>query len=76
MRLNVHQAAAYIPCGVSTLNNLRVTGGGPAYSKPAGRVLYDTNDLDAWIEASKRRTTSESTNPGPQRDHGKPGKKH
>ncbi len=58
-RLTVKQAAAYVPCGVGTLNKLRVTGGGPAYSKPAGKVLYDTRDLDKWIEASKRSSTSD-----------------
>jgi hypothetical protein len=57
-RLTVREAAEYIPCGVSTLNRLRVTGGGPRYSKPPGldRVFYDTEDLDAWIEAGKRNS--------------------
>jgi hypothetical protein len=59
-RLTVKQAAAYIPCGVGTLNKLRVIGGGPRYTKPAGRVLYDTRDLDQWIEASARSSTSDS----------------
>jgi hypothetical protein len=58
-RLTVKQAAAYIPCGVGTLNKLRVIGGGPRYTKPAGRVLYDTRDLDQWIEASARSSTSD-----------------
>jgi hypothetical protein len=46
-------------CHVSTLNRLRVSGGGPRYAKLAGKVLYDVRDLDQWIEDSKRGSTSE-----------------
>jgi hypothetical protein len=55
----VKGAAAYIPCGVSTLNKLRVSGGGPRYIKIGGRILYDDRDLDKWIEDHKRNSTSE-----------------
>lgn len=58
-RLNVKEAAKYVPCGESTLNRLRSQGGGPVYTKPAGRVLYDTNELDKWIAKSNRRSTSD-----------------
>jgi hypothetical protein len=43
----------------STLNRLRVSGGGPRYAKLAGKVLYDVRDLDQWIEDHKRGSTSE-----------------
>jgi hypothetical protein len=56
-RLNVKEAAAYVPCGVSTLNKLRTYGGGPAYSKPAGRILYETDELDRWVKDAKRSST-------------------
>ena len=56
-RLNVKEAAAYIPCGVSTLNKMRTYGGGPAYSKPAGRVLYEPGDIDQWVRDGKRSST-------------------
>ena len=39
---------------------MRVTGEGPRYSKLGRRVIYDVHDLDAWIEARKRRFTGES----------------
>jgi predicted DNA-binding transcriptional regulator AlpA len=57
--LTVAEAATYVSLSASTLNRLRVTGGGPRYAKLAGKVLYDVHDLDQWIEVSKRGSTSE-----------------
>jgi hypothetical protein len=57
-RLNVREAATYCRCHPGTLNKLRGRGGGPTYSKPFSRVFYDTDDLDAWIEASKRQSAA------------------
>jgi hypothetical protein len=56
--LPVAEAAMYLSLSASTLNRLRVHGGGPRYAKLAGRVLYDIRDLDRWIEDSKRGSTS------------------
>jgi excisionase family DNA binding protein len=52
-------AAKY--CGVSArwLEKLRVVGGGPRYAKVGRRVLYRRQDLDAWITAGARGSTSE-----------------
>ena len=50
----------------STLNRMRVTGDGPLYSKLGRRVIYDVGDLDAWIEARKRRFTGESARAWPR----------
>jgi hypothetical protein len=57
--LTVKEAAAYVRHGVSTLNKLRTRGGGPRYSKPASKVLYDQRDLDKWIEDHKHNSTSD-----------------
>ena len=57
--LPVAEAATYLSLSASTLNRLRVSGGGPRYAKLAGKVLYDMQDLDQWIEDSKRGSTSE-----------------
>jgi predicted DNA-binding transcriptional regulator AlpA len=57
--LTVLEAASYLSLSASTLNRLRVSGGGPRYAKLAGRVLYDVCDLDQWIEDNKRGSTSE-----------------
>jgi excisionase family DNA binding protein len=56
--LTVKEAAAYLRCGVSTLNKLRVTGGGPMYVKMLGRVLYKIDDLDRYIAQHRRRSTA------------------
>jgi Helix-turn-helix domain len=57
--LTVKEAAVYLRLSASTLNRLRVSGGGPRYAKLAGKVLYDVVDLDVWIEDGKRGSTSE-----------------
>lgn len=58
-RVRTPGAARYTGQSVSTLNKLRVAGGGPAYSKVGRIVVYDLDDLDAWIDARKRTSTSE-----------------
>jgi hypothetical protein len=60
-RLSVRQAAEYIPLAVGTLNKLRVTGEGPTFIKLGAKVLYDTVDLDAWVNARKRQSTTISS---------------
>src|SRR5215216_592717 len=52
-------AAEYIGIAKSTLDKMRVAGGGPRFIKIGKRVLYDKADLDAWIEAQKRRSTAD-----------------
>ncbi|ASS55258.1 hypothetical protein ACU8V1_20905 [Rhizobium leguminosarum] len=37
----------------ATLRNLRVKGGGPAFTKIGNQVFYEANALDAWV-ATKR----------------------
>ena len=43
----------------SYLNKLRVIGGGPTYVKIGRRVIYDTNDLDAYLARHRRTSTSD-----------------
>jgi predicted DNA-binding transcriptional regulator AlpA len=53
-------AAEYVGLSQSTLAKLRMRGDGPVYSKAGPRVIvYDKADLDAWLVARKRRSTSE-----------------
>jgi hypothetical protein len=59
MRLTVKEAAAYIPLAAGHLNNLRTAGKGPRFIKLGRKVLYDTRDLDAWIDSNKRSSTSD-----------------
>lgn len=46
---------------VSFHNKARCTGTGPTYIKIGRRVLYRISDIDAWIAARTRRSTSEGT---------------
>lgn len=51
-------AALYTNTSELTLNKLRLTGGGPKYIKLGRTVLYDQADLDAWLNAHRRSSTS------------------
>lgn len=53
------EAAEYCGSSASTFEKLRLTGGGPVYSKIGRRVVYRVEDLDAWLTANKRRSTSQ-----------------
>lgn len=60
LRLTVADASAYIGISQSTLNKLRVFGGGPVFLKLGRRVVYDPADIDAWMVERRRRSTSDS----------------
>ena len=55
-----NDAATY--CGVSTsfMNKLRGVGGGPVFIKMGRRVVYSTEDLDDWLTARRRTSTSDT----------------
>jgi predicted DNA-binding transcriptional regulator AlpA len=60
-KLRAPDAAAYLGLSRSTLAKMRLRGDGPIYSKAGPRiVIYDKLDLDAWLAAQRRRSTSES----------------
>jgi hypothetical protein len=56
--LTVKETAEYLRCGVSTLNKLRVSGGGPMYVKMHGRVFYKLDTLDRYIARHELRSTA------------------
>ncbi|MBX4898594.1 helix-turn-helix domain-containing protein [Rhizobium bangladeshense] len=56
--LRTDDAAIYTGVSASTLNKLRLTGGGPDYLKLGKSVVYDPADLDAWLSSKRRRSTS------------------
>jgi hypothetical protein len=56
--LRTPEAATYCGVSASLLNRLRGTGGGPTYSKISSIVSYDPDDLDAWLIAHRRTSTS------------------
>lgn len=56
--LRTDGAARYVGLSVSTLEKLRLTGDGPEYIKLGRTVLYKPEDLDAWIDGNRRKSTS------------------
>ncbi len=58
--LNTKEAAEYCRSSGSTFEKLRLSGGGPLYSKIGRRVVYRVEDLDAWLETNRRRSTSDT----------------
>lgn len=55
------EAARLLGLSPRTLEKHRCDGTGPTYRKLGGRVVYTVADLEAWIEACARRSTSEPT---------------
>ena len=53
------EAAAFLRLAPRTLDNMRQRGTGPLYGKHGGRVRYHHDDLVAWADSTRRRTTTE-----------------
>lgn len=58
--LNTAEAAQRLGVSSSYLNKLRLTGGGPVFVKMGAKVVYDLDDLSAWVAARRRSSTSQS----------------
>jgi hypothetical protein len=58
-KLDRKAAAAYIGVSDRTLENWAVRGGGPRFIKASRRVIYRRRDLDAWLNARERLSTSD-----------------
>jgi predicted DNA-binding transcriptional regulator AlpA len=56
----VEETAKKTGVSVSTLNKWRVAGFGPKFVKLGRRVLYRDEDIEAFITAGIRRSTSET----------------
>lgn len=57
-KMRTKEAATYCGSTESTFNKLRLTGGGPVYITIGRTVVYDPDDLDGWLNANRRRSTS------------------
>ena len=53
-------APAYTGLAETYLTKIRHTGRGPIFIKRNTVVRYDLDDLDAWLDAGKRRSTSDA----------------
>ncbi len=51
------EAAASIGMSVSKLDKMRAAGDGPRFFSIGSRVLYETSDLEAYMESLKRRAS-------------------
>ena len=58
--LNTKQAAHYVGLSESLLEKRRCIGDGPTYSQIGKAVRYLTSDLDAWMQANRRRSIAET----------------
>lgn len=54
------QAAQYLGLSPKTLEVRALRGGGPSFSKLGRRVVYSRADLDAWVAAQRRTSTSDT----------------
>lgn len=59
-RLRPAEAADHANLSESFLAKLRMRGDGPRFIKVGKAVLYDSVDIDRWLESQKRLSTSEA----------------
>ena len=64
--LTEQEAAQHLSLAVKTLQRWRWAGKGPQFVKIGAAVRYEVADLDAFIAAGRRRSTSDT---GRGRDH-------
>ena len=60
--LTEHEAAELLRISPRTLQRWRLTGDGPVFVRAGRRVLYQPTELEAFLEVSKARSTSEYGN--------------
>ena len=56
--LDTARAADHLGLSARTLEKWRTTGGGPLFVKLGRRVAYRIADLDSWVAAQVRSSTS------------------
>jgi predicted DNA-binding transcriptional regulator AlpA len=59
-RFRARKAAEHIGMSTSWLAKRRVSGDPPVFLKIGRAVVYDENELDAWLESCRRQSTSEA----------------
>ncbi|WP_027151524.1 helix-turn-helix domain-containing protein [Mesorhizobium sp. WSM2561] len=57
-KMRTKEAASYCGSTESTFNKLRLYGSGPIYISIGRTVVYDPDDLDRWLNANRRKSTS------------------
>ena len=59
--LSVAEAAQRLGVSKSWLNQSRLSGTGPTFTKIGARCLYDPDDLSAWLASRRRSSTSQAS---------------
>lgn len=65
--LTAHEAAKLLTVKPKTLDRWRWLGGGPKFYKVGRLVRYKRSDLEAFLAAGERTSTSD---PGPEETYG------
>ena len=58
-RMRTRAASNYTGLAESTLEKMRVRGDGSPFIRIGRAVLYDPDDLDAWLAAGRKKSTSD-----------------
>jgi excisionase family DNA binding protein len=58
-KLNVREAAEYLNLSKSTMDKLRVSGGGPKYHQLGRRISYSREALSEWAAKRTKSSTSD-----------------
>lgn len=58
--MTTDEAAAFLRCSVSFLNQARLTGNGPPFVKMGRRVVYTRTDLEAFIAKRTVQNTAQA----------------
>jgi predicted DNA-binding transcriptional regulator AlpA len=59
--LRTAAAAEYVGLAPSTLEKMRLRGGGPAFIRIGGRAIgYDTKDLDRWLDGQRGQSNDDA----------------
>ena len=60
LTVDTEGASQHIGLAVSTLEKMRVTGGGPKYEKLGRSVRYRLSDLEQYLAVRVRESTSQA----------------
>lgn len=58
-KMRPKEASEYTQLPVASLAKMRMRGDGPPYSKIARLVIYDLDDIDTWLAAHRRQSTTD-----------------
>lgn len=61
--LSIDEAALYLRVSARALEHFRGEGGGPAYRKHGGSIVYHIHDLDLWSSLRRFSSTSKKAEP-------------